>query len=75
MARIEIAAKGLFATSFAATEVLEDGNSVGNAKTIRPQAGLLPLFRSRLYHQVRPYRGTGLPISLAFNPGIATRDA
>ena len=53
----------------------EDGNSVGSAETIRPRPGLLLLFPSWLYHQVRPYRGTGLRISIAFNLGIATRDA
>ena len=53
----------------------EDGNAVGSAETIRPRAGLMLLFPSWLYHQVRPYRGTGLRISIAFNLGIATRDA
>jgi uncharacterized protein (TIGR02466 family) len=50
----------------------EDGNSVGSAETIRPRPGLLMLFPSWLYHQVRPYRGTGLRISIAFNLGVAT---
>ena len=52
----------------------EDGNSVGSAETIRPRPGLLMVFPSWLYHQVRPYRGTGLRISIAFNLGIATRE-
>ena len=45
----------------------EDGQSVGAAETIRPRPGLLILFPSWLYHQVRPYRGAGLRISIAFN--------
>ena len=35
----------------------EDGQSVGAAETIRPRPGLLFLFPSWLFHQVRPYRG------------------
>ncbi len=49
----------------------EDGQSVGGAETIRPRPGLMILFPSWLLHQVRPYRGTGLRISLAFNLSIA----
>ena len=45
----------------------EDGASVGAAEMIRPRAGLLLLFPSWLFHQVRPYRGSALRISLAFN--------
>ena len=45
----------------------EDGQSVGAAETIRPRPGLLFLFPSWLFHQVRPYRGTGLRVSIAFN--------
>jgi uncharacterized protein (TIGR02466 family) len=45
----------------------EDGASVGGAEIIRPKPGLLFLFPSWLYHQVRPYRGTGTRISIAFN--------
>ena len=45
----------------------EDGASVGASETIRPKPGLLFLFPSWLMHQVRPYRGTGLRISIAFN--------
>lgn len=45
----------------------EDGASVGNAESIRPRPGLLFLFPSWLQHQVRPYRGTRLRISIAFN--------
>jgi len=48
----------------------EDGQSVGAAETIRPKPGLLLLFPSWLFHQVRPYRGAGLRISIAFNLSI-----
>ena len=49
----------------------EDGRSVGSGETIRPKPGLLFLFPSWLFHQVRPYRGKALRISLAFNFGVA----
>ena len=49
----------------------EDGASVGAGETIRPRPGLLFLFPSWLFHQVRPYRGDRLRISIAFNLGIA----
>ncbi len=48
----------------------EDGQSAGSAETIQPKPGLLFLFPSWLMHQVRPYRGTGLRVSLAFNLGV-----
>jgi uncharacterized protein (TIGR02466 family) len=48
----------------------EDGSSVGSAETIRPRPGLLVLFPSWLLHQVRPYRGDALRISIAFNLGV-----
>ncbi|TLU71691.1 TIGR02466 family protein [Lichenicoccus roseus] len=48
----------------------EDGRSVGSGETIRPKPGLLFLFPSWLFHQVRPYRGRALRISLAFNFGV-----
>jgi uncharacterized protein (TIGR02466 family) len=48
----------------------EDGNSVGGGETIRPRPGLMLLFPSWLFHQVRPYRGDGLRISIAFNLGL-----
>ena len=48
----------------------EDGQSAGSAETIQPRPGLLFLFPSWLMHQVRPYRGTGLRVSLAFNLGL-----
>ena len=49
----------------------EDGTAAGSAQTIRPRPGLLMLFPSWLQHQVRPYRGSGLRISVAFNLGVA----
>jgi uncharacterized protein (TIGR02466 family) len=52
----------------------EDGTSAGSAETIRPRPGLLMVFPSWLLHQVRPYRGTGLRISIAFNLGVTIRD-
>ena len=48
----------------------EDGASVGSGETIRPRPGLLFLFPSWLHHQVRPYRGNELRISIAFNLGV-----
>jgi hypothetical protein len=48
----------------------EDGASVGGAEMIRPRPGLLLLFPSFLLHQVRPYRGTALRISIAFNLSV-----
>lgn len=45
----------------------EDGASVGGAEMIRPRPGLLLLFPSFLLHQVRPYWGKALRISIAFN--------
>ncbi len=49
----------------------EDGQSAGSAETIQPRPGLLFLFPSWLMHQVRPYRGASLRISVAFNLGLA----
>lgn len=48
----------------------EDGTSVGSAEVIRPKPGLLIVFPSWLFHQVRTYRGTGQRISVAFNLGL-----
>jgi uncharacterized protein (TIGR02466 family) len=53
----------------------EDGTSAGSAETIRPRPGLLLLFPSWLFHQVRPYRGDRLRISIAFNLGVNVREA
>jgi uncharacterized protein (TIGR02466 family) len=50
-----------------------DGMAAGAGETIRPRPGLLFIFPSWLMHQVRPYRGTGLRISIAFNLGITAR--
>ena len=47
-----------------------DGTSVGSAEVIRPKPGLLIVFPSWLFHQVRTYRGTGQRISIAFNLGL-----
>ena len=47
-----------------------DGLSAGSGETIRPRPGLSLLFPSWLFHQVRPYRGTSLRISIAFNLGL-----
>ncbi len=43
------------------------GLAVGATETIRPKAGRVVLFPAWLYHQVRPYRGPGERISIAFN--------
>ncbi len=43
------------------------GLSVGATETIRPKAGRIVIFPAWLYHQVRPYRGGGQRISIAFN--------
>jgi uncharacterized protein (TIGR02466 family) len=48
----------------------EDGLSAGSAETIRPRPGLMVIFPSFMLHAVRPYRGTGLRISIAFNFGL-----
>lgn len=45
----------------------EGGLAMGATETIRPRPGLLFLFPSWLMHQVRPYRGSGERISVAFN--------
>ncbi len=45
----------------------EGGLSAGTTETIRPKPGLLFLFPSWLYHQVRAYRGQRERISIAFN--------
>lgn len=48
----------------------EDGHSAGSGEQILPRPGLLFLFPSFLFHQVRPYRGTAFRISIAFNFGL-----
>lgn len=56
----------------------EGGLAAGSAETILPRPGLLFIFPSFLMHAVRPYHGTGLRISIAFNFGlyreVPTRD-
>ena len=47
-----------------------EGLSAGSAETILPRPGLLFIFPSFLLHSVRPYRGNGLRISIAFNFGL-----
>ena len=46
------------------------GQSVGASETVRPRTGLLLMFPAWLSHQVRPYRGTGTRISVAFNLSV-----
>jgi len=41
--------------------------SVGASELIRPKAGEMVLFPAWLSHAVRPYRGTAIRISIAFN--------
>ena len=48
----------------------EDGQSAGSSEQIQPKPGLLVVFPSWLMHSVRPYRGDGLRVSLAFNLGL-----
>ena len=48
----------------------EDGGSVGAAETIRRRPGLALMFLSSLLRQVRPYRGSTLRISIAFNRSL-----
>lgn len=49
----------------------DDGASAGAGETIRPRPGLLLLFPSWLMHQVKPYRGDRLRVSIAFNLGLS----
>jgi hypothetical protein len=48
----------------------EDGGSGGAAETIRTRPGLALMFLSSLFRQVRPYRGSALRISIAFNRSL-----
>ena len=43
------------------------GLSVGANEMVRPKAGRLVMFPAWLLHQVRPYKGNGERISIAFN--------
>lgn len=44
--------------------------SVGASELISPRAGMLILFPAWLSHAVRPYRGQGMRISIAFNLSV-----
>ncbi|MGF1608136.1 MAG: TIGR02466 family protein [Kiloniellales bacterium] len=46
------------------------GPSLGAAEMLSPRAGMMVLFPSWLQHAVRPYRGGGLRISIAFNLSV-----
>ncbi|MEQ9640338.1 MAG: TIGR02466 family protein [Alphaproteobacteria bacterium] len=46
------------------------GQSVGASETVRPRTGMMLLFPAWLSHQVRPYRGQGTRISVAFNLSV-----
>jgi uncharacterized protein (TIGR02466 family) len=46
------------------------GQSVGASETVRPHAGMMVLFPAWLSHAVRPYRGQGTRISVAFNLSV-----
>ena len=43
------------------------GLSTGASEMIRPEAGMMVLFPAWLSHSVRPYKGDGVRISVAFN--------
>jgi len=45
----------------------QSGNPAPSQHAVTPHAGLMVLFPSWLKHSVRPYRGTGERISVAFN--------
>jgi uncharacterized protein (TIGR02466 family) len=49
----------------------EDGAALGEAQRLRPQAGVALVYPSWLSHGVRPYRGTGVRISIAINFSLA----
>ena len=87
MTRIEINIRGLFATLVTMVELPGAmARNTGPSRLIReprarpqgypelgnPGPGLLFLFPSWLFHQVRPYRGTGRRISIAFNLGVSS---
>ena len=46
------------------------GQSVGASETVSPRAGMMLLFPAWLSHAVRPYRGSGTRISVAFNLSV-----
>lgn len=43
------------------------GNAIGASETVSPTSGTMIMFPSWLSHAVRPYRGGGTRISIAFN--------
>ena len=47
-----------------------EGASLGASQTVIPRAGMMILFPSWLQHGVRPYRGRGQRISVAFNLSV-----
>ncbi|MBC6417262.1 MAG: hypothetical protein GDA47_05585, partial [Rhodospirillales bacterium] len=49
---------------------MPQGLSPGSNEIVQPHSGLMLLFPAWLLHQVRPYRGDGLRISIAFNLSI-----
>jgi uncharacterized protein (TIGR02466 family) len=49
------------------------GDPYGQRIVIRPQAGLMMVFPSFLYHLVNPYHGPGERISIAFNARASER--
>ncbi len=46
------------------------GNAIGASETVNPSAGMVIMFPSWLSHAVRPYRGGGTRISIAFNLSV-----
>lgn len=46
--------------------------TMGGSEVIRPATGLMLIFPAWLMHGVRPYRGTGTRISIAFNFALPT---
>jgi uncharacterized protein (TIGR02466 family) len=49
---------------------LPGGQTVGSSELLRPRAGMMTLFPSWVSHQVRPYRGDRVRISVAFNLSV-----
>jgi uncharacterized protein (TIGR02466 family) len=49
---------------------LPGGQTVGASELLRPRAGMMTLFPSWVSHQVRPYRGERVRISIAFNLSV-----
>ena len=47
------------------------GLSIGASELIRPETGTMLMFPAWLSHCVRPYKGTGQRISVAFNFSLA----